>query len=59
MDRYGYALERCVHVEHELAAVPRSCFQRLYETNRFMEKLLQGTGGSVNLPAALKACTPN
>ena len=59
MDRYWYALERRENVEHEFQAVHRSCLQRLYEVNRFLEKL-QGTGGqAVKLPVILKAYKDN
>ena len=39
MDRYWYSLERRENCEHEFTAVHRSCFQRIYEVNRFAQKL--------------------
>ena len=39
MDRYWYSLERRENADHEFTAVHRSCFQRIYEVNRFVEKL--------------------
>ena len=59
MDRYWYALERRENVEHEFQAVRRSCLQRLYEVNRFVEKLQGTSGQAVKLPDLLKAYTEN
>ena len=39
MDRYWYSLDRRENCEHEFTAVHRSCFQRIYEVNRFAQKL--------------------
>ena len=56
MDRYWYALERRENVDHEFTAVHRSCVQRIYEVNRFVEKL-RATGTPVTAGTIFKEYT--
>ena len=53
MDRHWYSLERRENCEHEFTAVHRSCFQRIYEVNRFAQKL-RGTETSATAGAVFK-----